>query len=142
MRLHPQNKKIRMLRALPLFADCKTRELAEVAAIADEIQLPAGRVMARENAEGGEFIVIAEGTAEVTAEVQHGDQSIADLGPGDFFGEIALVTGRRRNATVVATSPVRALVIEGHAFLSLLEHSPRIRARVETAVAERLARAS
>lgn len=137
MRLH-RDEKTQLIRSLPLFARCTGREIAQVAAIADEIELPAGRVMARESAEGHEFVVIVDGVAEV----HQGDRRVATLHAGDFFGEIALLTGHPRNASVVAVSQVRALVIEGHAFVRLLEDAPVIAEKVERAVAERLASAS
>lgn len=133
MRLH-KDAKTELIRSLPLFAECTGREVAEVAAIADEIVLRPTRVLTRENAEGREFVVIIDGTATV----HRGREPIATLEPGDFFGEIALLTGQPRTATVIARTAVRALVIEGHAFLTLLEHSPGIREKVQRAVAARL----
>ncbi|MCX6396341.1 MAG: cyclic nucleotide-binding domain-containing protein [Propionibacteriales bacterium] len=133
MRLH-KDTKARLIRSLPLFADCTSTEIAEVAAIADELVLRPARVLARESAEGREFVVIVSGTATV----HRGREPIATLEPGDFFGEIALLTGKPRTATVIARTAVQALVIEGHAFMTLLEHSPGIRAKVESALAERL----
>lgn len=130
--------KTELIRSLPLFADCNNREVAEIAAIADEIVLPAGRVLATENASGREFVVIATGHAVVQSE----GARIAELEAGDFFGEIALLTGRPRMADVVATTEVDVLVIEGHAFLRLLEDAPGIRAKVERALSERVAAAS
>jgi CRP/FNR family cyclic AMP-dependent transcriptional regulator len=100
--------------------------------------LPAGKVLARENADGREFVVIARGFASV----ERDGTRIATLEPGDFLGEIALLTGRPRNASVVAITAVDVLVIEGHAFLRLLEDSPGIREKVERALAERTAAAS
>lgn len=137
MRLHT-DAKTALIRSLPLFADCTAREIAQVAAIADEVILDAGRVMAQESADGHEFVVIAKGVAGV----HRADQRIAKLKAGDFFGEIALLTGRPRTASVVAITKVDALVIEGHAFLRLLEDAPVIREKVERAVAERMAAAS
>lgn len=134
MRLH-KDAKSELIRSLPLFADCTPPEVAEVAAIADEIDLGAGRRLATENADGQEFVVIIDGTASVT----HGDTVINTLSAGDFFGEIALVTRQPRTASVVATTPVHALIIEGHAFRRLLEDAPDIREKVERAVAERTA---
>lgn len=134
MRLH-KDAKSELIRSLPLFADCTPPEVAEVAAIATEIDLGAGRRLATENAEGQEFVVIIDGSAEVT----HGDTVINTMNAGDFFGEIALVTGQPRTASVVATTPVHALIIEGHAFRRLLEDAPDIREKVERAVAERTA---
>ncbi len=132
MRLH-KDAKAALIHAVPLFAGCTSSEVAQVAAIADEIDLHAGRQLATENAAGQEFVVIIDGTAEVTK----GDRVIASLGAGDFFGEIALLSGEPRTASVVATTPVHALVIEGHAFQRLLAEAPEVRAKVERAAAER-----
>lgn len=132
MRLH-RDAKADLIRSLPLFADCTPPEVVEVAAIADEVDLGAGRQLAAENAEGQEFVVIIEGSAQVIK----GPEVIATMGAGDFFGEIALITGQPRTATVVASTPVHALVIEGHAFRRLLEDAPDIREKVERALAER-----
>lgn len=132
MRLHT-DAKAALIRSLPLFADCTSEEAAEVVAIADEIDLSAGRRLATENADGQEFVVIVEGTAEVTK----GGEVINSLGAGDFFGEIALLSGEPRTASVVATTSVHALVIEGHAFRRLVADAPDIRAKVERAMAER-----
>jgi CRP/FNR family cyclic AMP-dependent transcriptional regulator len=135
MKLH-RDAKAELIRTIPLFAECSPQEVAEVALLADEIDLREGRVLATESATGQEFVVMIEGTAEV----RKGDELINTMGPGDFVGEIALVTGEPRTASVVATSPVHALVIEGHAFQRLLEDAPSIRAKVERSVAERLSR--
>ena len=132
MRLH-KDAKAELIRSLPLFADCTVPEVAEVAAIADEIDLSAGRKLTTENAEGQEFVVIIDGHAEV----KKGEDKIAELDAGDFFGEIALLTGGPRTATVLATTNVHALVIEGHAFRRLLEDAPDIREKVERALADR-----
>ncbi|MCX6396340.1 MAG: cyclic nucleotide-binding domain-containing protein [Propionibacteriales bacterium] len=132
MRLH-KDAKAELIRSLPLFADCTPPEVAEVAATADEIDLRAGRRLATEHADGQEFVVIIDGTATVT----QGDEVINHLGPGDFFGEIALVTGQPRTASVTADSDVHALVIEGHAFRRLLEDAPDIREKVEAVLAKR-----
>lgn len=132
MRLH-KDAKAGLIRSIPLFSDCTPSEVAEVAALADEIDLRSGKLMTTENADGREFVVIIDGTADV---LQH-DEKIATLGPGDWFGEIAVLTGRPRTATVVATSPVHALVVEGHRFAQLLEHAPDIREKVERVLAQR-----
>ena len=137
MRLHKDAKRT-LIRSLPLFAGCTATEVAQVAAIADEIDLAEGKVLAAEHAVGREFLVIVEGSAQV----ERDGSVVATLGAGDFLGEIALVTGRRRVASVTATTSVRALVIEGRAFLHLLESAPAIRTKVERAVVERLTIAS
>jgi CRP/FNR family transcriptional regulator, cyclic AMP receptor protein len=135
MKLH-RDAKADLIRTIPLFAQCTAAELASVAAIADEIDLREGRQLATESAPGQEFVVVVEGTADV---MQDG-RVINSIGPGEFFGEIALVTGRPRTATVVATSAMHALVIEGHAFQRLMNEAPDIRAKVERAAGERLDR--
>jgi CRP-like cAMP-binding protein len=89
----------------------------------------------KEGDSGREFFVIVEGTADV----ERGGRRIASLGPGDFAGEIALIAKMPRTATIMTTSPVRALVITDRAFRQLLEHSPQIQVGVLTALAERLA---
>jgi ATP-binding cassette subfamily B protein len=132
MRLH-RDAKAELIRSLPLFADCTSAEVSEVAAIATEIDLREGRVLATEGADGQEFVVIIEGSATVT----QGDEVIATMEAGDFFGEIALLKGIPRTASVVATSAVHALVIEGHAFRHLIVEAPDIRDKVERALAER-----
>jgi CRP-like cAMP-binding protein len=133
MRLH-RNAKVDLIRTIPLFAECTPQELARVASIADEIDFVAGRRLTKESAPGAEIVVLVEGTAEV----RQGDEVINQIGAGEFVGEIALVTGQPRTATVVATSPVRALVIEGHAFQRLLADAPDIKAKVERTAWEHL----
>jgi CRP-like cAMP-binding protein len=134
MRLH-RDAKVDLIRSIPLFAQCSVAEISEVAGIADEIDLRAGRVLAAESAIGQEFVVIIEGTAEVS---QHGEV-VNTLGAGDWFGEIALITDVPRTATVTAITQVHALVVEGHRFETLMEHAPDIRAKVSTVLEQRLA---
>jgi CRP-like cAMP-binding protein len=133
-----KNAKAEMIHRVPLFSRCSKRELVEVASIADEIDLRAGKELMREGDRGREFFVLLEGTAEVLKDGRH----VNTLEKGDFFGEIALVSRAPRTATVVTKSPVRALVITDQAFRSLLSHSPEIQLKVLEALAERLAPAS
>ncbi len=130
-----KNSKIELIRSVPLFASVSKSELAEVASIADEIDLPAGKVLIKEGDSGREFIVLIDGTADV----ERGGNRIAQIGPGDFVGEIALIAKTPRNATVTTTSPVRALVITDRAFRKLLDDSEKIQLGVLLALAERLA---
>lgn len=132
MPLH-KDVKAELIRSIPLFAGCTPDEIHEVAAIADEIDLREGKQLAKENTEGHEFVVIIEGTAAVS----HGPEVVNRMGPGDWFGEVALLNGGPRTATVVATSPLHALVIEGHRFTQLMEHAPHIRAKIDRVMAQR-----
>jgi CRP/FNR family transcriptional regulator, cyclic AMP receptor protein len=129
-----KNAKVELIKRVPLFAECSRKDLTEIAAIADEIDLREGKELTKEGRAGREFFVLIEGDAEV----KKGSRRINRLGAGDFFGEIALVTRRPRTATVVATSPVRALVITDRSFRSLLEHQPEIQSKVMSALAARL----
>ena len=129
------NSKIDLIKGVPLFASASKQELGEIASIADEIDLPEGKVLIREGDTGREFFVLIDGTAEVA----RGGKKVASIGPGDFFGEIALISRTPRNATITTTSPVRALVITDRAFRQLLDHSPQIQIGVLSALAERLA---
>jgi len=130
-----KNPKIELLKNVPLFARCSAKELAELAATADEIDIPEGRMLTREGLSGKEFVVLAEGVADVESE----GRVVNTLGPGDFFGEISLITGMPRTATVRTRTPARLLVFTAPAFRSLLDRAPRIRRRVVAAATLRLA---
>ncbi|TMK68841.1 MAG: cyclic nucleotide-binding domain-containing protein [Actinobacteria bacterium] len=130
-----KNTKIELIRHVPLFSRLSKNGLNEVASIADEIDLPQGKELTREGERGREFFVILEGSADV---VKKGNR-VAQLGEGDFLGEIALVTKQPRTATVTTTTPVRVLVITDRDFRRLLNDSPSIGQGVLEALAERLA---
>jgi CRP-like cAMP-binding protein len=134
MRLH-KDAKVELLKGVPLFSKLKRKELEDVAHIADEIDLKAGKEMATEGDRGREFFVLLKGEAEVTK----GGERINTMKEGDFFGEIALVTKMPRTATVTATSDVDVLVITEPAFDNLLKKSPEIGRGVAEALAERIA---
>jgi len=131
-----RNAKVELLKKVPLFAGCSKSELRELAMTADEIDLRDGHVLTKEGRPGREFFVLVAGTARVT---RNGKQ-IADLGTGDWFGEIALLTDAPRTATVTATSPVDVLVITDRGFRRVVESMPSIALKVLACVGERLAR--
>ncbi len=124
-----------LIRKAPLFARCSRTEMKEIVKLADEIDLREGKEMTREGSPGREFFVLLEGTADV----KKNSRKVNTLGPGDFFGEIALVSHAPRTATVIATSPVRALVITDRSFRRLLDDSPQVKTKVMEAMAMRLA---
>jgi CRP-like cAMP-binding protein len=130
-----KDAKTALISKVPLFAHCTKRELALVAATADEIDLAEGKELTREGAPGREFFVLVDGTADVLKK----GRRINRLKAGDFFGEIALVHQSPRTATVRATSPVRALVVTERNFRRLLGESPEIQRKVLSALAERVA---
>jgi CRP/FNR family cyclic AMP-dependent transcriptional regulator len=130
-----KDSKVDLIRQVPLFSKLSKRALEDVAHIADELDLPAGKTMAREGDRGREFFVLLEGEADVTK----GDRSINTMRDGDFFGEIALVTKMPRTASVTATTDVRVLVITERDFSGLLKRSPEVGRGVAEALAERIA---
>ena len=129
-----RNAKLALLRSVPLFSECSQKELGRIATLSDEIYQPVGTRLIDEGTKGREFFVLVEGTVDV----RRGDHRLPPLGSGDFFGEIALVSDIPRSASVVATSPVRLLVIAGRSFQRLLEEMPSIRGKVLQALAQRL----
>jgi CRP/FNR family cyclic AMP-dependent transcriptional regulator len=131
-----RNAKIDLLRRVPLFAGCSRGELRELALVADELDLREGRILVREGRPGREFFILVDGAVRVTRR----GRKLAELGAGDWFGEIALLTRTPRTATVTATSPVRVLVITDRAFRRLVEWMPAIALKVLATVGARLSR--
>lgn len=131
-----KNEKVELLKRTALFAECSKADLIEVALSADERAADAGDRLTEEGERGREFFVLIEGDATV----RRGGRKLAELGPGDWFGEIAILTYKPRTATVTATSPVRLLVIGDRAFRQVVETRPRIALNVLRSVAARLER--
>jgi len=129
-----RNKKVELIKHVPLFSRCSKRELLEIASIADEIDLPSNKEIIRQGETGREFFVLLNGGADV---IRDGHR-IASLAKGDFVGEIAVIARIPRTATVKTTAPTRALVVTAPAFRNLLKRSPDIQLKVLEALAERL----
>jgi len=121
------------LRSVPLFDSLSKGDRRTVAQHADEVDAPEGTELVRQGEFAYEFFVIEEGTAEV---VRDGER-VAELGPGDFLGEMGIVGQVVRNATVVTTSPVRAIVMDEQGFRSIRRLNPAVADRIEAAVEER-----
>jgi CRP-like cAMP-binding protein len=128
-----KNAKVDLISRVPLFAGCSKRELDQIASLADELTLPAGRKLTSEGASGREFVVLVEGGAEV----RRGGRLVAQLGRGDFLGEISLITGQKRTATVTTTVPSRLLVLSAPAFRRLLRDLPSLQLKVLDTLAAR-----
>ena len=128
-----KDAKIELLKRVPLFAECSKSELEQISAIADELDLPAERNLTSEGAGGFEFFVLVEGEADV---VRQGEV-VNELGPGDFIGEIALVTGRPRTATVRTRGPSRLLIMTASGFRALMHDMPSIQEKVQAAITAR-----
>ena len=122
------------LRGVPLFDELSPHDLERVAHWADEIDVPAGTHLLDEGRFPHEFFVILDGTVDVV----HGGQNLATLGRGDFLGEIAILEGLRRTATVVAATPVNAAVMHERDFREMCEELPLVEQRVRAKIRERL----
>ncbi len=126
---------VKHLKEIALFDRLSKEQLAEVARQADEIDVDAGKRLVSEGRFGYEFFIIENGTAEVV----HAGEHIADLGPGDFFGEMALLGDTVRNADVVTSTPMTAMVMTDSAFRSLARRMPEVAEEIRAACRRRTA---
>jgi CRP-like cAMP-binding protein len=122
------------LAQVPIFSECTKRELTIIGRAAKEVSHREGTVIAREGERGVGLFLILEGQCKVSI----GGKTKAKLGPGDFFGEVALLDGGPRTATVTALTPVRLVGITGWVFRGLLMEHPSIALKTLEAVAGRL----
>ena len=129
-----RTNKTQLLKNVSLFSACSTKELARIAALADEADVEAGRVLTREGTPGGEFFIIAEGKA--TASLRK--KKLASFGPGSFFGEMSLLDHGPRSATVTADTDMHLLVVDPRSFASLIDDVPSVARKIMRTLAERL----
>jgi CRP/FNR family transcriptional regulator, cyclic AMP receptor protein len=119
---------------VPLFSNMSLKEREAVRALLSEVDVPTGARLAREGAIGHEFFIIVSGTASV----EHDGVHVADVGPGDYQGELSLLDGGRRTATITATSPMIVMVASQQEFNTLLDEHPTIARRMLPALAARV----
>jgi CRP-like cAMP-binding protein len=121
------------LRSLPLFSSLSKHELREVMRHADEVDVREGKQLISQDDFAYELFVIEAGTAQV---LQDG-KWVAELGPGDFMGEMGVLARARRNASVIATSPMKLLVMSDRDFLEIDRTMPSVAERIRAKVEER-----
>lgn len=124
----------KLLEGIGAFSGLSRNELEKLAGWTFEVDVPEGEELLKEGRLAHEFFVIEDGVVEVR---QDGER-IAELGAGDFFGEIALLGGGTRTATVVATTPVRLIVMSAQEFRRMEQELPAVADRVRAAVRARL----
>ncbi len=129
-----RNRVDQLLAKVPLFSACSSHELAAISRLVTPVSIGAGKVVTRQDENKLEFIVIVEGTATVSID----GQVVATLGPGDFVGEIALLDGGPRTATVTADTDLVAEAMSAREFWSALEQSPQLTRSILKGVAARL----
>ena len=134
MRLFTQDTKVQALKRAPLFADLSRKELADLARVTEDLEVPAGEVLCKEGDTGREFFVIVEGETDVTSN----GKRVAERGGGDFVGEIALLEDTSRTATVTAKTPLRLFVLTREDFRSLVRENPKVERKVMQALARRV----
>jgi len=133
MRIPPEG--IEMLAQRPLFAGLSRKELESVAALGVTQEIPANQVLTKEGAIGQEAFLIVSGRAHCSL----GDQvEVANLGPGDLFGEMSLLDGARRSATVIADTDMTVTVFDRREFVRLVETSPTVAMKLLATMAARL----
>jgi len=121
------------LKSIPLFEEVGDEELAQIAPFATEVSVEEGRELVREGDFSYEFMAIEEGQAEVT----RGGEHVADLCPGDFFGEMGLLERTLRNATVTAKTPVRLVTLTGWDLKRVERSAPEAMERIRSVLEER-----
>ena len=121
------------LKAIPLFENFSDDELRQIAPFAEEASAEPGRVLVKEGDYSYQFVAIEDGTAKVT----RGGETVAELGPGDFFGEIGLIEKSLRTATVEATSPMRIITLTGWDLARVEKAMPEAIEQIHRAIEER-----
>jgi CRP-like cAMP-binding protein len=135
VRLFREDTKVDALRQAPLFQDLSKKELAELAKLADDLEVAPGKVLTREGDTGREFFVLMDGEVEI----ERGGRSLGTRGAGDFIGEIAILEDVPRTATVTAKTPLRFFVLTSQSFRSVVDQFPGVERKVLRTLARRLA---
>jgi CRP/FNR family cyclic AMP-dependent transcriptional regulator len=132
--VHHKDKYLEYFAKVPMFQALPKKDLAALGKLAERIDVDEGTVLIKEGATGKEFFVIEEGRASV----KRGTKKVATLGAGGFFGELALLDGAPRDATVVAASPMTVVVLGQREFYGLLEQVPGLALKIMKGMAQRL----
>ena len=134
MPLFTQDKKVESLRRAPLFEGLSKKDRVQLARLTEDLEIPAGTVLTKEGETGREFFVIVDGEAVVKRK----GRRVATLGPGDFFGEIALVEHVPRRATVTTKTALRCFLLTQQSFLRVLDEQAGVERKVLRALARRV----
>ncbi|MGD0205818.1 MAG: cyclic nucleotide-binding domain-containing protein [Dehalococcoidia bacterium] len=132
-----RSDKVDILRGIPLFGRLSQSQLSAIAKCADVVARREGAVLAKQGAQGLEAIIIVEGRARVEAD----GRALAELGPGDIVGEMSVIDGKPRSATVIASTPMTLLILHRRDFVSLLETVPGLQRKLLVTLCERVRQA-
>ena len=134
MKLGSKAEKAELLSNVALFSECSKKELNDIAGAMEERRVQTGTVLAREGEPGDEFFAVAEGLVRATID----GSEIGSIRAGSFFGEMALLDGGPRSATVTAELPTRLLVLDSKSFSRLVKQSPSVALKIMKGLAQRL----
>jgi len=129
-----RDEKLELLKTIPMFAMCDAREVERLGMLVEEVDLPAGRLLFRQGDTAQELFILVSGQVRV----ERDGTVLATSGPGEFFGEIALVAGGPRTATVTCVTDCRLLVLGRREFHSLMDEFPGLKMRVLETLAKRV----
>jgi CRP-like cAMP-binding protein len=129
-----RDEKLDLLHRIPLFSGFDRRRLVRLGQLADEVDVPAGKVLMRQGETGSDMMVIVSGSVAV----ERDGNRLNTLGPGDFFGEIALIDNGPRTATVTTEEPTRLLVLAHRDFRAMMDEFPEVSDQVMNALANRV----
>ena len=129
-----RDEKLDLLYRIPLFADLDKHKIERVGELTEEVDVPAGKVLIRQGDAGGDLMVLVSGQVSI----ERDGTRVTTLGPGDFFGEISLIDGRPRTATVTTETPSRLLVVSHREFHALMDQIPEVAAQILQALADRV----
>ena len=128
------SSKADLLAAVPLFAGLSRAARERLGRLMDEVDVAAGTVVIREGNTGGEFFIVVDGSVGI----RKGSRRVRTLGPGDFFGEIALIDKGPRSASVIVEEPAHLLVLSSREFHSMLASDQRIENTILRTLASRV----
>jgi CRP-like cAMP-binding protein len=128
------DEKLDLLHQIPLFAGLDRHKIERLGQLAEEVDVPAGKVLVRQGDSGGDLMVLVSGAVSV----ERDGARIAALGPGDFFGEIALIDGGARVATITAEEPSRLVVLGHREFHAVMDEFPEVAGQILAKMADRI----
>jgi CRP-like cAMP-binding protein len=131
-------ERVLILQEIPIFANLTPEDLERIALIAREQWHPAGDVISRQGEEADEMFVIVSGQVQIVTESDGRSQILAERGPGEIIGEMAIIDPAPRSAGMVAKSETRLLSIEGEAFTVILRERPEVSLAVMQSISRRL----
>jgi CRP/FNR family transcriptional regulator len=134
LRAMAADEKLKLLKTVPMFAMCDAREVERLGMLVEEVDLPAGRVLFSQGDSAQELFIVVSGQVRV----ERDGTLLANRGPGEFFGEIALVAGGPRTATATCATDCRLLVLGHRDFHSLMDEFPGLKMRVLETLAKRV----